>query len=550
MRLLKIFLSTSPRSFILAIALGIISGVAGAALISRINAAMAGDVGTSAVLLFVGLAALRVLGGYASHTLITMLTQSTLFKLRMKIARQILGTPLKKIEEIGPSNLMALLTEDVVTLNQGGFGLAIVVSYITLVAACLVYLATLSFLTAVVVVAALVIGGLGQQFLNGRAFGLIMVNRQRLNAMFKGFRGITEGSKELMLHPARREAFLKAEIELPALEYRRRGVMIGATFQGSTEFQWTVYTAVIAILLFAMPARSNAGPLAGGALITLLYIQSAMAAISDALSVVARAEGALETLESLGLSLEGTKPLDPLAAAPPAWKALELKGISRTYKHEDDGDFVLGPLNLSLKAGEIVFLVGGNGSGKSTLAKVLCGLYQPDTGELVVDGQPVVTPESQEAHRQRFSAVFSDWYLFDRLYGIEDGGDSAQRYLKELRLDKKVTLAADGSFSTTSLSSGQRKRLMLLTAYLEDRPIYVFDEWAADQDPVFKKVFYTEILPRLKERGKAVFVISHDDSYFYIGDRIVRLDNGQIISDGPMTAETGRSFPPPAAAGS
>jgi putative ATP-binding cassette transporter len=89
----------------------------------------------------------------------------------------------------------------------------------------------------------------------------------------------------------------------------------------------------------------------------------------------------------------------------------------------------------------------------------------------------------------------------------------------------------DGSFSSIALSQGQRKRLALLTAYLEDRSIYVFDEWASDQDPMFKQIFYTQLVPELKQRGKTILVISHDDHYFHLADRIVKLDSGKLEYD-------------------
>lgn len=89
----------------------------------------------------------------------------------------------------------------------------------------------------------------------------------------------------------------------------------------------------------------------------------------------------------------------------------------------------------------------------------------------------------------------------------------------------------DGVFSTTSLSQGQRKRLALLIAYLEDRPIYLFDEWASDQDPFFRDIFYNQLLPSLKQRGKTVLVISHDDRYFHLADRVIKLDYGKVEYD-------------------
>jgi putative ATP-binding cassette transporter len=190
--------------------------------------------------------------------------------------------------------------------------------------------------------------------------------------------------------------------------------------------------------------------------------------------------------------------------------------------------FVLGPLDLSLRRGEVVFIVGGNGSGKSTFVKLLTGLYTPQVGAIHLGGA-LITDKNRSWYRDHFAAVFSDFFLFDRLLGLDgDGVDTqAREWLRRLELDAKVEIRG-GAFSTTALSQGQRKRLALLTAFLEDRPIYVFDEWAADQDPHYRDIFYRGLLPELKARGKTVVVISHDERYYHLGDRVVKLEYGQI----------------------
>ena len=205
---------------------------------------------------------------------------------------------------------------------------------------------------------------------------------------------------------------------------------------------------------------------------------------------------------------------------------MELLSVTHDYDKGSADSFQLGPIDLSLGRGELVFIAGGNGSGKTTLAKLLVGLYAPATGEVRLNGQPV---GDWEQYRQFFSSVFTDAYLFDRLLGMSGTrlDDGARDYLTRLELGQRVRVES-GRFSTTDLSQGQRKRLALLTAYLEDRPVYVFDEWAADQDPRFKEIFYTRLLPELKARGKAVLVISHDDQYFHVADRIVQLDYGKL----------------------
>src|SRR5262249_7237581 len=205
-------------------------------------------------------------------------------------------------------------------------------------------------------------------------------------------------------------------------------------------------------------------------------------------------------------------------------------GVCHAYEREgEETSFTLGPIDIALRPGELVFLVGGNGSGKTTLAKLLTGLYMPETGELRLNGERV-TAERLEHYRQHFAAVFSEFYLFDTLLGMETPGLDAQarKYISELHLAHKVKVQ-DGVLSTTDLSRGQRKRLALLTAYLEDRPLYVFDEWAADQDPQFKEIFYYHLLPELKARGKAVVVIGHDDRYFPVADRIPRIQDCKLV---------------------
>ena len=190
-----------------------------------------------------------------------------------------------------------------------------------------------------------------------------------------------------------------------------------------------------------------------------------------------------------------------------SWKRLELIDVTHIYHQNGSGEeFTLGPINLTLQPGELIFLIGGNGSGKTTLVKLLMGLYEPESGEIRLDGR-AVTAEQRNDYRQQFSVVFYDFYLFERLFGLEakDLDGQSQKYLDLLQLSHKLKIQ-NGKLSTVDLSQGQRKRLALLNAYLEDRPIYIFDEWAADQDPMFKQIFYYQLLPELKARGKTVIV--------------------------------------------
>jgi len=284
----------------------------------------------------------------------------------------------------------------------------------------------------------------------------------------------------------------------------------------------------------------------GAYTLVLLYMNGPIGAISSLVQTFGRGAVAMTNIEELGLALQPVAASDartrprPQAAARP-WRHIDLADVTHTYSGEDGTRFVLGPLTAHFERGEIVFITGGNGSGKTTLAKVLCGLYTPDSGTMSVDGVPV-TADTREAYRQRFSAVFSDFHLFSRLLGIAgpDVDGTARRHLELLQLRHCVDVR-DGVFTTLQLSQGQRKRLALLVARLEGRDIYLFDEWAADQDQTFREHFYRRLLPELRDAGKTAFVISHDERYYDAADRLLKLELGQIVSDVQLVPAVART---------
>jgi putative ATP-binding cassette transporter len=517
---------------VLAVVLGVTAGGIGAALIAQVNSALRHGASTALVWVFASLCVLRLFSGLLVQIQLHELAQRSIHELRMKLSEAVLGAPLRELEKIGTSRLISVLTNDVEAIADGGHSLAAVLAQVAFVLACAGYLCWLSVPAFAVLVVAFLAGLAVQRWLDRQGLAYFKLGRKARDVMFAGFRGITEGSKELKLHASRRERFLAHEIVAPARTYRRH-YLVGAGLLAATR-QWfsLVFMLLVGILLFAWPQiRPSDSPVIVSYVLTVLYVQSTIEGMLMQSAWLAMGTDALSSLESLGLSLEAAPPT-PEVGAVSAYGTIALRGVTHEYQGEGgDGNFTLGPVDLTVRPGEIVFVVGGNGSGKSTLVKLLTGLYAPQSGEILLDGRPV-TDATRAAYRQLFSAVFSDWYLFDRLYGIDPNATRTdiERYLHELKLATKVQVR-NGIFSTTALSQGQRKRLMLLTAYLEDRPLYVFDEWASDQDPAFKKVFYTQIVKGLKERGKTVIVVSHDDRYFKIADRLVWLVDGKVKDD-------------------
>ncbi|ATB48569.1 cyclic peptide export ABC transporter [Corallococcus macrosporus] len=536
MTVFTLLLRTSRKLFFVAVALGLISGFANARLIALINEAL-GDAGSPSGVLFAGMVVAAVMTRVASQMVLGRLNHGALHHLRVELSQQTLNTPLRKLEQLGEHRLMSALKEDAFTISQA---LALVPTMFVngaLIVGCLTYLAWMSGRAFLAFALGLGLGLAVLTVLQARSRDSLMQARGRIDQLFHHFRSLWTGMKELKLHRRRGRAFISQQLEPTAAFIRDRFVRTSDVNAVSAALASLLVFAIIGMLLFAFPAFGalDRSTVVGYTLV-VLYLQQPLDSMLSLTQALLRADVALRNVGKMGLELaEGAEPEGATSTPaerpePREFRRLELVGVTHSYQREnEDTRFTLGPIHLSLTPGEVVFIVGGNGSGKTTLAKLLTGLYAPEAGGIVLDGEPV-TDADRAHYRQLFSTVFAEFHLFENLLGLTSPTleARAQGFLTRLRLDRKVRLE-QGQLSNTSLSTGQRKRLALLTAYLEDRPIYLFDEWAADQDPVFKDVFYRELLPDLKRAGKAVVVISHDDRYFATADRLVRLEDGRIV---------------------
>jgi putative ATP-binding cassette transporter len=277
-----------------------------------------------------------------------------------------------------------------------------------------------------------------------------------------------------------------------------------------------------------------------GFILVLLYMKGPLEHLLGTLPGISRAQVAFRRVAELSEQFASPEPHLQEARdkpLPSEISSIELRDVQYRYPSEDGASgFAIGPVNLSMRKGEIVFIVGENGGGKTTLIKLLLGLYVPQSGSLLLDGQPV-DETRRDDYRQLFTTVLSDFFLFEDL--VQQGADvppEAMVYLERLEIAHKVRIE-DGRFSTLDLSTGQRKRLALLQAWTEHRPVLVFDEWAADQDPTFRRIFYTELLPDLQRLGKTIVVISHDDRYFDAADTLLRIENGRLVQHRASTVE-------------
>lgn len=535
MNLIYFLLRSSWRMVAIATVTGFLSGGSSAGLIALISHALGSGTASAAIAWgFAGLTLVALITSIVARIVLIRLSQDAVFQLQMRLSRQILSSELSHLEQLGTPRLLATLTEDIQAISSAVFVIPFLCINIAIVMGCLLYITWLSWKVFLIVLGLSVVALGSCRELLKRGGQLLTKAREDQDLLFNQFRTVTEGVKELKLHYQRRQDFLAEDLQTTAAEFRRHNIR-GLTFFAITD-SWgkLIFFFAVGSVLFVLPhlMTINAQTLSGYVL-TFTYLIGPMESISNKLPILSKANVSLHKIEVLGLSLASRA---ETATVPPkfksSWQCLELKGLTHTYRSEqEDMKFTLGPIDLTLQPGELVLIIGGNGSGKSTLAKLIAGLYIPESGEIWLDKQPITSPDT-EWYRQHFSVVFSDFYLFERLLGFDrpDLDTQARYYLKQLQLDRKVKVE-HGKLSTTALSQGQRKRLALLTAYLEDRPIYLFDEWAADQDPTFKELFYTQFLPQLRDKGKTVLAISHDDQYFHMADRVIKLDYGKVVYD-------------------
>jgi putative ATP-binding cassette transporter len=533
MKLFYLLLHSCWPVVMIAAAVGGLSGGATIALIAMIHRALGESPAPLSTMAwaFAGICMVVLVTQIGSQLLLIRLSHGVTKRLSQHLCERIVDAPLRQLEEVGSHRLLAVLTRDVIVVAYALNGVPVVcVNLVTLVCG-LGYLAWLSIPLFLAMALFLALGLTSYWATSAPGRRYLGIGREHLDTLMRHLRTMVEGVKELKIHLPRRKAFLDEVLESAHANVRHYQVLGQSVEAASISWGRLLFFVAIGMVLFGSPQVTpmERGALAGY-ILTILYLASPLEQIMAWLPLFNMARVSLRKIEELGLTISHGENANRPAAFIASWQHLELRGVTHTYYRErEEGGFTLGPIDLTLVPGEVLFLVGGNGSGKTTLAKLFTGLYVPEQGEILLDGVPI-TASNREAYRQLFSAVFTEPVVFEQLLGMAVPGvdERAEEYLRRLHLDHVVQVRG-GRFSTTALSTGQRKRLSLLAARLEDRPIYLFDEWAADQDPLFKQVFYRELLPELKASNKAVLVVTHDDRFFGEADRIIALADGRIV---------------------
>ncbi|MFK7952128.1 MAG: cyclic peptide export ABC transporter [Ekhidna sp.] len=535
MVVIRLLIKTSLPLFTLAAIASVLSGVTSTLVIGSIHQAIEGDdfILNSFMLEFgiywIFYGAFSIVASYA----VSKLMERIIHQLRIELSQKIIQAPYEEIER-NQSKLIPILTADIDrvatqirTLPTVTTGLATVIGILSYM---VWYSPLLSLSTIILFVLIGVITKVVLPLIRKYAEG----TRSHLNNLFEHFEGLIFGIKELNLNKEFSKSFINDHIDPTSRKQMRfylKESIVASIYNRSTDLILLMGMGALVVIVFqtGFVTLEFFGKYLTLVLFTLAPLSSATAFLRNLKNI----EVSFDHIRKVGITLEPSFEYND-EIINDKWiesdALIQLNQVEHTYYNADeDQHFKLGPIDLDINKGESIFIVGGNGSGKTTLAKILLGLYKNKAGTIAYKGIDVEN-KNLSYYRSRFSAVFTDSYVFRELDHIDHDllESKGQELIEMLELSKKVKIV-DRGFSTKNLSEGQKKRLSLISAILEDKEIYLFDEWAANQDPYFKEIFYSKIIPFLKDKGKTLLVITHDDRYFHLSDKLLKLQDGKLL---------------------
>jgi cyclic peptide transporter len=520
------------RSLPMIVVLSIMSGLANMTIILLLINAIGSEAKVTYLLYYFILVLIFYISSRKTvQTKLINISLSIVYELRMKLINKIFLSSFQKFEKIDNGRVYATLNQDTATISNSVNILISLISNTITIVGVFVYLGTISLIATVFILIVIACVAVLYFIVSKKTRILFEQARDTANIFSGLIDGLLYGFKELSLSGLKKNEYTK-EVDVSCLELRNKSGLALVKFVNAFLIGETLLIMVLGTVSFLIPFLFPEIPnykLLGFIMIVLYLIGP----INGVLSSIPNIMQIKVSWKRIKFFINDINPdlklMDILKVKNKEIdiKSLSAKGLIFEYKNgNEDNSFKVGPINLNINSGEILFVIGGNGSGKSTLANLLTGLYIADEGFIEVNGKKINSNELGGL----YSTIFSNHHIFKKLYGIDTDNkkEELDYLLKLLRLEEKVSID-NGSFSTIDLSNGQRKRLSLMKCFLEDSQIYLFDEWAADQDPEYKKIFYRELLPKMKKQGKIVIAITHDDNYFDVADRIIKMDMGKLV---------------------
>jgi putative ATP-binding cassette transporter len=544
---LKLLRHEMEGSFFRLIIMASLAGISNAALLAVVNAAAqagkSGKPGLALGMLFVILLLLFIITGKALLFGAVGEIEALIHRLRLRLIDYVRHSELLRLEEIGRSHIYAAIAGQTDALRQATSSLAFALQGGVLIVFVAGYIAWMS-LTAFAL-SALVIGAASAVFYfkSRQLAEQLQAVAEWNDRLFERVTDLLDGFKEVRLNASRSEDLYQDIVEVSRTAANINIRTQAETFKRLVSSQTSMYVLLGAVVFVLPMFSSGAEGSIAKTTMAVLFIIGACFGLVQAVPVMQTAGAAAESFEKLEARLQAFAADNAALAAEPrsSFGTIEIRDLLFHYvDKKSDTPFQIGPLDFSLHQGELVYITGGNGSGKSTFLQVLAGLYSPDEGSIKLDGT-LITDDNRDAYRSLFSAIFADYHLFQRLYGIPDPDPAeVEGQLARFELTGKTSVA-NGEFRTLNLSTGQRKRVALIVGLLEKRRILLLDEWAAEQDPDFRRKFYDELLPELHRAGVTVVLVTHDDRYLGQLDRMgrgLRMQDGRLVDERPV-AEPG-----------
>ena len=509
--------------------ISMLSGLSNVIVIIMVTSVIGSDIDLVYLIYYYALViGLYLLGRRFVQINLIKLTRSLVYDLRVKLIEKVFSTSYEKFEKVDRGRIYTALNDDVNTIGQStNLFVTLITSIITALGA-FIYLAALAFWATALTIFLILALTVLYYFAVQRTDKYFEAARDSRNVFMRLIHGMIDGFKEVSLHKNKKIEY-RDEVAHSALEFKEKISTADIRFVNAFLVGESLLVILLGLVSIGMsemfPNIENFTIMSF--VIVLLYLIGPVNSILSSVPNLMTLRIAWNRINNFIREIPANLELGEKDTAPKVQvDKLAVRDVAYQYAAKEGKGFGVGPINLEIHKGEILFIVGGNGSGKTTLAKLLTGLYEPHEGQIFINDREVSSGELGE----HYSVVFNPQYLFNRLYDIDVNKN--QKVIKDLlttlNLDHKVEVGADGTFSTINLSGGQRKRLALLLCYLEDSPIFLFDEWAADQDPEYRKFFYRTLIPEMSRMGKIIIAITHDDHYFDVADRVVKMDQGKM----------------------
>ncbi|MBF0286683.1 MAG: cyclic peptide export ABC transporter [SAR324 cluster bacterium] len=464
-----------------------------------------------------------------------VLAETAVSDVRMRIIDKLRHANLMLVEDLGRAFIHTRLTKDTMEVSMGFGAMIHTAQAAVMVMFAILFLGFISIPIFLMTLGIFAICGMIYYASEKKVEALVHASTQKETELFGFVNHMLDGFQELRMNQSKSDDLYNHYLS-PASE-QTTDLKIKFFFQLTKNLILSlsfVHVLIISIIFVLPRYIVIPEPAIIQSVAIIFYVVGPFNHILGSISIFSRTTVAIENLYRFEeeLNVEDDNYIsagNSELAEKEGFQQLQLSNFQFHYKDpEGNPSFSVGPCDLTINSNEILFIVGGNGSGKSTFLKLLTGLYYPMEGSITLD-EIRVGSYNYPDYRNLFSIIFTDFHLFDRLYGLKGIEPSkVNQLLRLMEIDNK-TRFVDGGFSNINLSTGQKKRLALVAALLEDKKIYVLDEVAADQDPQFRKYFYETILPDLKKQGKTIIAATHDDKYFHVADRVLKMEYGQFI---------------------